>query len=563
MASIKRRLSGHGAARFRNLSAMQDRCCTTRRAAELLDFLTVQVSELFRDPGYFRAIRERVVPHLKTYPSLKVWVAGCSAGEELYSFAILFREEGLEDRTLFYGTDINPGALESRERHLRARPHHAFTENHRQSGGKSSLSDYYTAAYGRAVREEPSPAGRLFRSQPGHRCVFAEVQLISCRNVLIYFDRAFQDRAIGLFKDSLTRKGFWASARRKACGSPSTPTRLSSSREEGSTKSEAALIGTAGGHRDRRLGGAIEALSTILPRYRPTIRSRCWSSSTFRPTVPTWRPLSGACQIGVREAEDKEPFVRGAYFAPPDYHLLGRGRTPVVSGDEPVHFSRPSIDVLFESAADAYGGGLVVSSLPEPTVMAPRAWGSGRSGRRRLVQSPRRLRHGHAARGHCALPGGPCPGAGRDRRYLRELEVDDVRAGPINFLLVDDLEENLLSLEGLLHRDGLVCSKRAPVTRPWSAAQYDVALALLDVQMPGMDGFELAELMRGTERTRHVPIIFLTAGTADRQRRFRGYEAGAVDFIQKPIEPDILRSKANVSSTSTSNANRSKLNATS
>ena len=76
--------------------------------------------------------------------------------------------------------------------------------------------------------------------------------------------------------------------------------------------------------------------------------------------------------------------------------------------------------------------------------------------------------------------------------------------------------------------------------------KHDVALALVDVQMPEMDGFELAELMRGTERTRRVPIIFLTAGSADRQRRFRGYEAGAVDFLQKPLEPDILRSKADV-----------------
>src|SRR6201985_3215166 len=80
---------------------------------KLLGYLTVQVSEMFRDPGYFRAIRERVVPHLRTYPSLKVWIAGCSAGEELYSFVILLREEGLEARTLFYATDINQHALEA------------------------------------------------------------------------------------------------------------------------------------------------------------------------------------------------------------------------------------------------------------------------------------------------------------------------------------------------------------------------------------------------------------------------------------------------------------------
>jgi signal transduction histidine kinase len=119
--------------------------------------------------------------------------------------------------------------------------------------------------------------------------------------------------------------------------------------------------------------------------------------------------------------------------------------------------------------------------------------------------------------------------------------------GPVYFLLVDDLEENLLSLEGLLRRDGLVLLKaRSGTTALELLLQYDVALAILDVQMPEMDGYELAELMRGTERTRRVPIIFVTAGAADRQHRFRGYETGAVDFLNKPIEPDILRSKASV-----------------
>jgi signal transduction histidine kinase len=118
---------------------------------------------------------------------------------------------------------------------------------------------------------------------------------------------------------------------------------------------------------------------------------------------------------------------------------------------------------------------------------------------------------------------------------------------PICFLLVDDLEENLLSLEALLRRESLTILKaRSGEEALEMLLVHDIALALLDVQMPGMDGFELAELMRGNERTSRVPIIFVTAGASDNQRRFRGYEAGAVDFIQKPIEADILRSKANV-----------------
>jgi signal transduction histidine kinase len=120
-------------------------------------------------------------------------------------------------------------------------------------------------------------------------------------------------------------------------------------------------------------------------------------------------------------------------------------------------------------------------------------------------------------------------------------------AQPVHFLLVDDLEENLISLEALLRRDGLVLlMARSGDEALELLLRHDVALALVDVQMPDLSGFELAELMRGNERTRRVPIIFVTAGNDDRQRRFRGYEAGAVDFIHKPIEPDILRSKADV-----------------
>jgi len=117
----------------------------------------------------------------------------------------------------------------------------------------------------------------------------------------------------------------------------------------------------------------------------------------------------------------------------------------------------------------------------------------------------------------------------------------------IKFLLVDDLEPNLLALAGLLQREGLeLLHAHSGPEALELLLRHEVALAILDVQMPGMDGFELAELMRGTERTRRVPIIFLTAGAVDMQRRFRGYELGAVDFLFKPIEPHILQSKAGV-----------------
>lgn len=176
----------------------------------MIECLTVQVSEMFRDPAYFRTLREEVIPHLRTFPSLKVWVAGCSAGEELYSLAILFREEGLEARTLFYATDTNPVALARAELgiyDLDRIP--LFTENHRKAGGRSSLSDYYTAAYGGAVFDKSLRARTVFAEHSlASDQVFSEMHLISCRNVLIYFDSNLQDRALGLFRDSLTRGGF-------------------------------------------------------------------------------------------------------------------------------------------------------------------------------------------------------------------------------------------------------------------------------------------------------------------------------------------------------------------
>jgi two-component system sensor histidine kinase/response regulator len=118
---------------------------------------------------------------------------------------------------------------------------------------------------------------------------------------------------------------------------------------------------------------------------------------------------------------------------------------------------------------------------------------------------------------------------------------------PVKFLLVDDIEENLVALEALLRREGLELLKARSGTEALELLlKHDVALAFLDVQMPGMDGFELAELMRGAERTKRVPIIFVTAGTSDPWRVFKGYESGAVDFLHKPIEPHVLRGKADV-----------------
>jgi chemotaxis protein methyltransferase CheR len=176
----------------------------------MLQYLTVQVSDMFRDPPFFKTLRERIVPILRTYPSLKIWIAGCSSGEEVYSMAILLREEGLSERTMIYATDINGEALRRAEAGVYPLDRvPAFTENHRLSGGHGSLSNYYTAAYGSAVFDRSLLKRVVFSDHSlATDHVFAEVQLVTCRNVLIYFDRTLQDRAVGLFKEALCRRGF-------------------------------------------------------------------------------------------------------------------------------------------------------------------------------------------------------------------------------------------------------------------------------------------------------------------------------------------------------------------
>ena len=210
--SLKRRLTT-AMSRFgcATLSQLQDKVLHDPAIfPPLLDYLTVQVSELFRDPSYFRALREKVIPLLRTYPSLKIWVAGCSTGEEVYSLAILLHEENLLSRTLIYATDINAHALEKAEAGVYDIDRIAgFTVNHRNAGGRSSLADFYSAAYGHAVFDKALKSHIVFSDHSlATDSVFAEVQLVSCRNVLIYFNRELQDRALGLFREALCRKGF-------------------------------------------------------------------------------------------------------------------------------------------------------------------------------------------------------------------------------------------------------------------------------------------------------------------------------------------------------------------
>ncbi len=193
------------------ISGLQDRLLHDPAVfPRLLRYLTVGVSDLFRDPEYYRLLRSEVVPVLSTYPSIKVWVAGCSTGEEVYSLAILMLEEGLLDRALIYGTDINAESLCSAEQGIFALDRiPSFTRNHVEAAGKAPLAEYYTAAYDGAIFDRSLREHMVFADHSlATDSVFAEVQLISCRNTMIYFDRDLQDRAAGLFAEALCRRGF-------------------------------------------------------------------------------------------------------------------------------------------------------------------------------------------------------------------------------------------------------------------------------------------------------------------------------------------------------------------
>jgi len=214
MSSLRRRLRQAmdriGAA---SLSVLQDRVLHDKHALTiLLDYLTIQVSEMFRDPLHFLALRRDVLPILATYPSLKIWIAGCSTGEEFYSMAILLEEEGLLDRAIIYATDVNEEALRQAEAGVYALDRVAgFSESYVAAGGKGSLSDWYTAGYNGVVFDRRLRRNFVFSD---HSLAtdgdFTETHLVMCRNVLIYFGPELQDRALSLFEQSLVPRGFLA-----------------------------------------------------------------------------------------------------------------------------------------------------------------------------------------------------------------------------------------------------------------------------------------------------------------------------------------------------------------
>jgi chemotaxis protein methyltransferase CheR len=211
-ASLRRRLnqwlSGSG---FATLSLAQSRLLRDRALFEtLLRGITVNVSEMFRDPEFFKAVRELVIPYLKTYPYVKIWHAGCSTGEEAYSMAILLLEEGLQGRFRIYATDINEEVIrKAQEGIYPLQELQNFTRNYQHAGGTGSFSDYYTARYGHAILSSKLRENIVFAAHSlAVDADFGEMNMILCRNVMIYFKQPLKERVLGLFDSSLMPGGF-------------------------------------------------------------------------------------------------------------------------------------------------------------------------------------------------------------------------------------------------------------------------------------------------------------------------------------------------------------------
>ncbi len=195
-----------------------------KRVSELIDLLlhdenfaqtaiydfSITVTEMFRDPDFYRSVRQNIVPYLKTYPFFKIWIAGCATGEEVYSLAILLQEEELYERAKIYATDFNESALKKAQEGIYPlKEVQQYTVNYQKSGGLHSFSDYYYAQYDSAIMRQSLKTNITFAHHNlATDGVFSEVQIVFCRNVLIYFDRSLQNWVLSTLTDSLSRGGF-------------------------------------------------------------------------------------------------------------------------------------------------------------------------------------------------------------------------------------------------------------------------------------------------------------------------------------------------------------------
>lgn len=222
-ASVKRRIMHRlVVSGLKDISEMQHKLLNDVLFFEtlLLD-LSINVTEMFRDPSFYSTLRKEVIPFLKTYPFIKIWHAGCSTGEEVYSMSILLREEGLSKRTQIYATDFNDVVLQkAKEGIFPIDRIKAYTANYQKAGGVESFSDYYTADNESIIMDRSLKKNIVFaKHNLVTDSVFGEMNLIMCRNVLIYFNKDLQNRVIKLFRDSLCYNGYLCLGSKEAISS--------------------------------------------------------------------------------------------------------------------------------------------------------------------------------------------------------------------------------------------------------------------------------------------------------------------------------------------------------
>ncbi len=210
-AHIRRRLNNHmRLAGYDTMADLQELVLNDRnRASALLQDLSITVTEMFRDPDFYRAVREKVVPMLRTWSHIRIWHAGCSTGEEVYSMAILLKEAGLYERARIYATDMNPKALERAAEGIYPLDKiRGYSRNYQRSGAAGSFAEHCLAGYGSAIMDQSLKKNIVWAE---HNLVtdsdFAEVQMVVCRNVMIYFNRKLQHRVHAMFKKSLVNGG--------------------------------------------------------------------------------------------------------------------------------------------------------------------------------------------------------------------------------------------------------------------------------------------------------------------------------------------------------------------
>ena len=342
----------------------------------LVKEFSITVTELFRDPIVYRRLIESVFPKLKTYPFIRVWHAGCATGEEVYSLAILLKENGLYEKSRIYGTDFNDSALETSKQGIyRLENVKQFISNYQKAGGAHSFSDYYNAKYDSIAIDKSVKKNITFAN---HNLVsdgvFGEMNLIFCRNVLIYFDKKLQNHVLNLICDSLVIGGFLCLGTMESLSFSSVENKfeLIADKEKIYQKKYSLDKDKKAAHEITRdfdaivigvSAGGLKVLNQLFSNLRKDLPLPVIVTQHLSPRDDSGLPdiLNNKSQLKVIEAKDKMKLKPNhIYVGPPDFHLLfGENESFILSEEEKVNYSRPSIDVMFISASETFGNRLI------------------------------------------------------------------------------------------------------------------------------------------------------------------------------------------------------------